>query len=210
MGTKFVDRTGVRYGRLVAIRRHGTDANKKVTWECACDCGNVTVVTSGALATGNTLSCGCLLRDVITKHGGSSKGSYNTWRGMMRRCYNPADKDYPKYGGRGVVVHQQWHAYLNFAKDMGEPVGNETLDRIDPYGDYTPDNCRWASPTTQARNVRLPKSSKTGITGVLFHKNRYYAVLSVGKKKFYSKCYTTKEEAAVARKELEHVHWFKI
>jgi len=205
MGTKFVDRTGMRYGKLVAIKRAGTNALKKVMWECLCDCGNTTVVPSGALATGNTKSCGCVIPNF--KHGGTNKGSYNTWRAMMRRCYNPDDKDYPRWGGKGIFVYAPWHDYTTFARDVGEPTGAETFDRINTAGNYEPGNVRWATPTIQARNIRTPKTSKTGFTGVLFHNNKYYAAITVKKKKFYSKCFTTVEEAAAARKELERLHW---
>lgn len=207
MSTKFIDRTGMRYGKLTVIRRHGTNASRKVTWECVCDCGATTIVPSGSLATGNTTSCGCYIKEKNTKHGGWKKSSYNTWRAMMRRCYNPKDKDYPRWGGRGILVYEPWHDYATFAADVGEPEGKETFDRIDTNGGYVPGNVRWATPTVQARNVRVSKTSKTGVIGVLFHNNRYYAAISVKKKKFYSKCFQTLEEAAAARKELERLHW---
>jgi hypothetical protein len=207
MGTKFIDRSGQRFGRLVVLHRAGTNAYKKVIWRCVCDCGVQTTVVSGALASGNTTSCGCAIKEAITKHGGSGKGSYNTWRAMMRRCYNVADKDYPRYGGRGVSVYEPWHEYVAFALEVGEPKDAETFDRIDTTGSYVPGNVRWATPTIQARNVRTTKTSKTGVTGVLFHNNRYYAAITVKKKKFYSKCVRTIEEAAAARKELERLHW---
>jgi len=207
MGTKFIDRTGARYGKLTVLRRHGTNALRKVTWECLCDCGNLTVVTSGSLATGNTSSCGCGVKTAITKHGGWKKSSYNTWRAMMRRCYNSNDRDYPRWGGRGVSVYEPWQDYVTFAQAVGEPTGAETFDRIDTTGNYEPGNVRWVTPTTQARNIRTPKTSKTGVTGVLFHNNKYYAAVTVKKRKFYSKCFTTLEEATAARKELERLHW---
>lgn len=207
MGTKYIDRAGVRYGKLVAVKDAGRNKHKKVMWECLCDCGNTTVVPSGSLVTGNTTSCGCRLKEVITKHGGAGKGSYNTWRAMMRRCYNKDDKDYPSWGGKGVVVCKQWHDYTAFASDVGEPVGNETFDRIDTKGDYTPENCRWATPTVQARNIRVPRKSKTGVTGVLFHNGYYYANITANRKKYYSKVCSSIEEAAAARKELERLHW---
>lgn len=208
MGTKFIDRVGMRYGKLTVLRRHGTNALRKVTWECLCDCGNTTVVTSGSLSTGNTSSCGCGVKEATTKHGGSGKGSYNTWRAMMRRCYNEKDKDYPRYGGRGILVCAEWQEYAQFVADMGEPNGDETLDRIDVYGNYSPENCRWAGVQTQNRNVRVRASSKTGVTGVskTIH-GTYMAKITAKKKSFYSKCFATLEEAAVARKELERLHW---
>jgi len=202
---KLIDRTGQVFGKLTALEQSGRDTFKKVLWRCKCECGKEAVVTSGSLVTGNTTSCGCVVPNF--KHGGWKKSSYNTWRAMLRRCNNPNDKDYSRWGGRGIKVCSQWGDYLKFAKDMGEPNGGETLDRIDVNGDYTPENCRWATLTVQARNTRLPKTSKTGVVGVLFHNNRYYAAITVKKKKFYSKVFCTIQEAAVARKELERIHW---
>lgn len=207
---RLIDRTGERFGKLVVQSRAGIGANKKVLWKCLCDCGNEVNVVAGSLVTGNTTSCGCYLRERITKHGGWKNASYNTWRAMMRRCYKTQDKDYPRYGGRGVKVCERWHEYRNFASDMGEPSGDETLDRIDTYGDYTPENCRWAGIQTQNRNVRIRANSKTGVIGVskTIH-GTYMAKVTVNKRSFYSKCFKTIEEAAGARKELERLHWGK-
>jgi len=204
---KYIDRTGQRFGRLLVVEQAGRNNLKKVLWKCQCDCGNQTTVTAGSLVTGGTVSCGCYLKERITKHGGWKKASYNTWRAMMRRCYNQNDKDYPRWGGCGVTVHTPWHDYATFAAEVGEPEGAETLDRADTSGNYVPGNVRWANPTVQARNIRTPKTSKTGVTGVLFHNNRYYAAITVKKKKFYSKAFCTVEDAVAARKELERTHW---
>lgn len=204
---KFIDRTGQRFGKLVVVEEAGRDANKKVLWRCVCDCGGETVLPSGSLVTGNTTSCGCVVPNL--KHGGWKKSSYNTWRAMVRRCHNPKDKDYKRYGAKGIVVCNRWQDYLNFELDMGEPIGTATLHRVDPYGNYEPANCEWASPTRQAREIRTPKTSKTGVTGVLLHNGYYYGTITVKKKKYYSKCFATLEEAAAARKELEALHWNK-
>ena len=204
---KLVDRTGQRFGRLVVIEQAGRTASKKVLWKCMCDCGNETQTDSGSLVTGNTESCGCILKEAITKHGGWKKSSYNTWRAMIRRCNNPKDKDYPRYGGKGVSVCLEWLDYANFAQCMGEPQGDETLDRIDVYGNYEPSNCRWAGLTQQARNIRVRANSETGVTGVVLYKNKYYAKITVKKKNYYSKVFHTIKEAAEAHKELERLHW---
>lgn len=201
---KLVDRTGQRYGKLVVIEQAGRDKLKKVLWKCKCDCGKEVIVVSGSLTTGNSTSCGC----GIIKHGGTGKGSYNTWRAMIRRCTNPQDKDYPRYGGKGVTVCPAWMDYANFAKDMGEPIGDETLDRINVYGNYEPSNCRWAGVKTQNRNMRVRKNSITGVIGVIrTGSGRFMAKIGVGKRAYYSKVCLTIEEAAAARKELERKYW---
>ncbi len=202
-----IDRVGSRHGRLTVISRTTGPRADKVYWLCRCDCGKEKAVVSGDLTTQNTVSCGCYLKERITKHGCSGKGSYHTWRAMMRRCYKKRDKDYPRYGGQGVTVCAAWHEYAVFARDMGEPYGTQTLDRIDTYGDYTPDNCRWASVAVQNRNTRVRKNSKSGFTGVRLHNGRWYAEITAQRKKYYSKACASVEEAAAARKKLEAVYW---
>lgn len=202
---RLVDRTGQRFGKLTVLEHIGSNALKKVLWRCRCDCGNELPVVAGSLVTGNTTSCGCVIPNF--KHGGTGKSSYNTWRAMMRRCYNLNDKDYKRYGALGVAVCQEWHVYAQFASDMGEPKDAQTLDRIDPNGDYAKENCRWATPTIQARNIRVRANSKSGHVGVHFRHGKWYAEITKQKKKYYSRACNTVEEAAAARKELERLHW---
>lgn len=205
---RFVDRTGQVFGRLRVLERAGTDQNLKVLWRCVCDCGKETVVPSGSLVTGNTTSCGCFLKEKTTKHGGSGKGSYNTWRAMIRRCTVPTDKDYKRWGAQGVKVCPEWMDYSRFAADMGEPQGNQTLDRINPYGDYTKENCRWADPTTQARNIRTKRTNLSGVTGVIYvYGNKWMASITANKKRYYGPVRDTVAEAALDRRDLEWKHW---
>ena len=202
---KLIDRTGQIFGKLTVLEQAGRDKLQKVLWRCKCECGNATVVVAGSLVTGNTTSCGCVVPNF--KHGGSGKGSYNTWRAMIRRCTISTDKDYPRYGGLGVSVCATWLNYNKFVADMGEPKGDETLDRINTYGNYSPENCRWAGVQTQNRNTRLRVNSTTGFIGVSVVGRRFLAKITVGKKSYYSKLCVTVEEAAAARKELELKHW---
>lgn len=79
---------------------------------------------------------------------------YRSWQMMKNRCLNPRSSDYPYYGARGVEVHQPWIlSFRAFWEDMGDrPGASYTLDRIDNSGDYTPQNCRWATRKIQSRN----------------------------------------------------------
>ncbi len=87
---------------------------------------------------------------------------YWPYTGMIKRCKNPNDGSYDKYGGRGISVCDRWEngtEHLSglecFVVDMGEyPGGDYSLDRIDNDGNYTPENCRWATPLQQSRNNR--------------------------------------------------------
>jgi hypothetical protein len=78
----------------------------------------------------------------------------NAWSHMKNRCYNPNDKKYPIYGGRGIIVCDHWkNSFSNFLADMGErPSSKYSLDRVNVHGNYEPQNCRWATSKEQARN----------------------------------------------------------
>lgn len=80
---------------------------------------------------------------------------YRAWESMKRRCQIQTMHAYADYGGRGIRVCARWASYPNFLADMGRrPSAKHSLDRIDNDGDYTPRNCRWASPIQQLRNRR--------------------------------------------------------
>lgn len=84
-----------------------------------------------------------------------------TYNSMLQRCYNENNTNFGHYGGRGITVCDRWldpeNGYENFVADMGPRPEGFTLDRIDPDGDYCPENCRWADWTTQCRNQRRSK-----------------------------------------------------
>ena len=78
---------------------------------------------------------------------------HNAWTRMRSRCNTTTDKDYARYGGRGIKVDPRWDSYVNFAADMGPHPGNgQTLDREKNDLGYSKDNCRWASRLVQGRN----------------------------------------------------------
>lgn len=154
---KFVDVTGKRFHRLVAQKYDNG------LWRCVCDCGNIVYANITHLRKKAVVSCGCFNREIaaetgrqnFTTHGLSKTLEYKVWAQMRKRCEAPYHISYHNYGGRGIKVCDRWQSFENFISDMGKrPSSKHQLDRIDPDGDYTPDNCRWVTRRTQSRNKR--------------------------------------------------------
>ena len=90
---------GQRFGRLTVTQRAGSDKTvKNAIWECECDCGNKSLVTTSHLTSGHTKSCGCLKKENVNsgqfqkKHGQSNTRIYRIWANMKDRCSNPKNK----------------------------------------------------------------------------------------------------------------------
>lgn len=88
------------------------------------------------------------------KHGMYNTPTYHTWEGMKQRCLNPKATRYPDYGANGIIVCDKWLSFEGFLEDMGVRPKDMTLDRINPHGDYTKENCRWATRKEQQNNQK--------------------------------------------------------
>jgi hypothetical protein len=156
------DLTGIRFERLVVLsqgksRRYRCGRNA-IVWIVRCDCGTIKEVESGHLTSGETVSCGCFIREKTRNrsltHGFTGTKVYKAWSAMRERCVNTKHPEYANYGGRGIAVCERWQSFDNFLADVGEPRKWESIDRIDVNGDYEPANCRWATSVEQNRNTR--------------------------------------------------------
>jgi len=96
-----------------------------------------------------------------TKHGGAvgarqgeSNKMYQKWRSIKDRCYNPNNKHYHRYGGRGITMCKRWRdSFVNFYADIGDPPEEGmSLDRFNNDKGYTPNNVMWATKKEQANN----------------------------------------------------------
>lgn len=156
------DLTGQVFEKLTVIEYVGYDPETRaVMWKCKCECGKEIITRKSHLKRGNSKSCGCLTRraDLNLKHGLYKHPIYNRWENMRRRCNNPNDTAYENYGGRGIKVCKEWNnSFEAFHRDMAATYKEGlTLERKDVNGDYSPENCVWATMMEQGNNKRTTR-----------------------------------------------------
>ena len=174
---------GQKFGRLTIISLHHISniPKSREFYLCKCDCGNETVVEKWNLKTKHTTSCGCFAKDLKSKiksiHGLSKHKIYGIWVGMKNRCYNKNEPVYYRYGGRDIIVCDEWKndfmAFYNWSMANGYQEGL-TIDRINNNGNYEPSNCRWITRKEQCRNRSTNK--------IFSYNGKSYCVMEWAKK----------------------------
>ena len=170
-------------------------------------CGKEFRTQTFMVKNGNTKSCGCYKKIKVSesakKHGLSHTRLYTIFAKIKSRAYNPKNKRYNDYGGRGITVCDEWKndfmSFYNWAMSNG--YSDElSIDRIDNDGNYEPNNCRWTTKVIQARNQRIQTNNTSGYKGVHFNKiaGKYMAKICVNKKRIHLGYFTTPEEGAIA------------
>lgn len=139
----------------------------RIKWLCRCDCGNELYVDRERLRVGKYAWC-----PKCRPKGVRNESLYHIFYGMKARCYKPNDPRYNLYGGRGVKICEEWNNNYNAFKEWSYshgylPDSNLSIDRIDSYGDYCPDNCQWITRSENSARANMGRQkSKTKLKNV--------------------------------------------
>jgi len=148
---------GKTYNRLTILGVDHIDGSKTY-YQCACICGNNCVVLHSRITSGRTASCGCYRKEIRTKHGRYGHRLYRIWNNMKQRCYSAQHPAYQYYGGRGIIICEEWKTDFKNFYTWAVSNGYDPNLSIDRYpnkdGNYEPGNCRWATHTEQMQNTR--------------------------------------------------------
>lgn len=208
-------------GHLVVVERVEDvvrpNGKRRPNYKCLCVCGKLVLKESQRLRSDTFPHCGCKthenLSKGIRKEKSESKSkweAYSSYAHMIGRCYNPKEKGYRDYGGRGIIVCQRWlESFWNFLEDMGERPKGHVIDRINPNKNYCLENCRWANRSLSSFNTRKAKNNTSGRTGVYWFKrvNKWIASIMVNDTQIHLGYFKNFQDAVNAREAAEVMHY---
>ena len=224
------DLTGQTFGRLTVLSQVDDYINPKTgkhsaQWNCLCSCGNTKIIRGSSLKNGNTMSCGCLQRETISKAkkkenifdldseeyaiGYTSKGE-PFW--FDKEDYNLVKQYCWYYNSSGYVIHKGGNEVIHLHRlIMGVTDPKTQVDHINHPSkpqhkiDNRKSNLRLVTNQQNQMNNALSKNNTSGKTGVSWNKSKmkWEAYIFVNKKKINLGSYSDKEEAIKVREEAE-------
>lgn len=155
------DLKGMIFGTIKVLDYQGKK-NRHPIWKCIClRCGYEFERSSYGLKITHMKGC-----KKCRFHHSSRTRLYRIWQGIKSRCFNKKYKLYESYGARGITMCDNWHDFTNFQKlalNQGYK-DNLSIERINVNGNYSPENCKWATNQEQQNNKR--KTRRYTINGV--------------------------------------------
>ena len=151
---------------------------------CLCDCGNTTITNLHQVKDGGTKSCGCLkvttTSRLMTTHGltktPEKKKCLSAWRDIKVRCYKTDHKEYPRYGGRGIALADEWIddavGFTEYVISLPTFDLKLSIERINNDKGYERRNLRWATDGEQTRNQGKGVNNTSGVTGVTWSSDK--------------------------------------
>lgn len=205
--SKKIDLTGQRFGKYVVVCEGGK-RGEKLLWRCRCDCGKVSLVTTGNLRRGNSKSCGkCNTYTfkgetaICTTHNGKTfvVDAEDVAR-IDKHTWYITSRGYVATAIKGITIHL--HRFL-----LNAPPGVQ-VDHINIRpNDCRKDNLRLASPSQNTQNRRCPVNNTTGYKGVARQGKRYITRLGIGGRTKHISSHDTAKAAAIAYNEAAIKHY---
>lgn len=167
------DISGQKFGRLTVLTK-AQNKNGRTRYLCLCQCGNLKEISTRNLLNGYTKSCGCLKKEnpiFAKKHGEKGTPLYIIWKSMRQRCNNKNHKYAKNYCNKGIKICEEWNDFKTFKKwafENGYKESKKTvpfkyhlsIDRINPNGDYCPQNCRWITVSENSKRINHSKKER--------------------------------------------------
>ena len=228
---KLIDLSGMRFGRLLVIKRAEKDYMYKGVkpyprWECLCDCGSQTIVKGDDLRNGTTLSCGCLKKDVMSEIGKSNK-QYNDHEscGKYVKLFDGNNvilvdtEDYDKIkdiywsvGQKGYVSGDNHGVKVRLHRFITDCPPNLKVDHMGGEKtrcDNRKSNLRISTDAQNDMNKKIAKNNSSGVTGVGWNKEqqKWAAKIGVNRKRIFLGYYANFDDAVKARKEAEEKYF---
>lgn len=225
---------GRKFGRLTVIEQVEDHISKSgfhfSNWKCQCDCGNITYVTTSALKSGNTSSCGCLHSELISNYMSDKRKKYNEYEFTKNYgiCYDETKEhkwlfDLEDYE---LIKSYYWSNHNGYAiakyKELGTTVtmtriilGLKTGDKrqVDHINhditDNRKQNLRICTNQQNNMNKGIIKSNKSGVTGVGWdkQKNKWCAQIKIGQRHIHLGLFNNFNDAVNVRKQAEEKYF---